>query len=781
MATTTKRFYSTDKTGLLEELNTPVKTSFVAAINNLKSIVDDASLLDATSVAGVYSSSSSYKYYFGDYCLYNSRLYICTANTTGGSWDSSKWQLASVCGALRDRAALNVANVFNASTLYKKGDYVVFAGRLYRSLVDFTSTMISSDHDPTSAPSYWTIAYFANDYEDNLKSYLAQPFSTLSRYDAGTYVTYNNTLHRCIKDVTTAGAWTGSTNWESVRIGLELMNHLWYMVPPFLKTLTYVVGDFVSYNGAIYRCTSDVTTAGAWDSNNWTRTSVSWMVDTKFASIIAPNFSTSSTYSAGDYVIRGSELYRCVVDITNAGAWDYSKWTPTSITSDMLLILKSLAPDYVEQTYKAGDLCVKNGRLYHCRTGIETPEAWTASHWDPWYVSYTLQDIYNKIALPYNSSWTYTKGSYVIYEGYLYKATQNINTAESWTGNHWALVVSLGDELTSVFNNPICDPESIASEYDSSQAYMVNDYCMYDGKLYRAIYATTGSWDPTKWIRADVVSDMLTITDAITEIAAKSYSNIKTYNPGEYITRYRTLYRRDDVTPSSGAWRITDWTEVTVGDEILNILNALAPRYSSASTYSVGDVVVYDSTFYECTTAITTAESWTAAHWTQASLASFKIIRNLAPNYDSTATYGFGDYVIHDDKLYRHTTDIDYAEAWNSSHWTLVNVGGALENGFANTAPQFDIQASYDVGDYVMYNEKLYKCITAIDQTPTDPGTIDDDDDDLGLFSSSPSDIPTPDNTDYWTQTTISEHLLKPGFSMSLDSSGDILTITEVR
>ena len=46
-----------------------------------------------------------------------------------------------------------------------------------------------------------------------------------------------------------------------------------------------------------------------------------------------------------------------------------------------------------------------------------------------------------------------------------------------------------------------------------------------------------------------------------------------------------------------------------------------AGAYSDASTYAVGDYVVYEHGLYKCNTAITTAEAWTAAHWTQVSVA----------------------------------------------------------------------------------------------------------------------------------------------------------------
>lgn len=42
----------------------------------------------------------------------------------------------------------------------------------------------------------------------------------------------------------------------------------------FDATATYDVGDYVIYNGSLYKCTTAVTTAGAWDSTKWTQTTV---------------------------------------------------------------------------------------------------------------------------------------------------------------------------------------------------------------------------------------------------------------------------------------------------------------------------------------------------------------------------------------------------------------------------------------------------------------------------------------------------------------------------
>ena len=48
----------------------------------------------------------------------------------------------------------------------------------------------------------------------------------------------------------------------------------------------------------------------------------------------------------------------------------------------------------------------------------------------------------------------------------------------------------------------------------------------------------------------------------------------------------------------------------------------ITDAYSSSSTYSVGDYCIYGNTLYKCTTAISTAEAWNSAHWTATTIAT---------------------------------------------------------------------------------------------------------------------------------------------------------------
>lgn len=58
---------------------------------------------------------------------------------------------------------------------------------------------------------------------------------------------------------------------------------------------------------------------------------------------------------------------------------------------------------------------------------------------------------------------------------------------------------------------------------------------------------------------------------------------------------------------------------------------AIAPEYDPTSTYSASKRCVHYGKYYECNTAIVTAEAWNAAHWTEVNIDSGLIVIATAP------------------------------------------------------------------------------------------------------------------------------------------------------
>lgn len=88
---------------------------------------------------------------------------------------------------------------------------------------------------------------------------------------------------------------------------------------------------------------------------------------------------------------------------------------------------------------------------------------------------------------------------------------------------------------------------------------------------------------------------------------------------------------------------------------------------------------------------------------------------NIAEEYDSTATYDEGDFVIYEGVLYKCTTAISTPEEWTPAHWTSTLVvdnfgsGGGASVTLGTTAPS---DSSGENGDlYVQYEALTYKVV----------------------------------------------------------------------
>ena len=100
-----------------------------------------------------------------------------------------------------------------------------------------------------------------------------------------------------------------------------------------------------------------------------------------------------------------------------------------------------------------------------------------------------------------------------------------------------------------------------------------------------------------------------------------------------------------------------------------------------ASLPSSGNTI--NDTYY--VTAATCLYSWNGSAWSVSSMSEVdymatlqNIMDDIAEEYDATSAYAVGDYCIYNEKLYKCNTAITTAEAWTSGHWTRVSVTQGL-------------------------------------------------------------------------------------------------------
>lgn len=90
---------------------------------------------------------------------------------------------------------------------------------------------------------------------------------------------------------------------------------------------------------------------------------------------------------------------------------------------------------------------------------------------------------------------------------------------------------------------------------------------------------------------------------------------------------------------------------------------------------------------------------------------------DIAPVFKSTSSYEVGDLVYYRNKLYTCTTP--HSGAWAAADFTATDVTTAIKSAAAvkadeaDIAPAFDSTASYAVGDLVYYGGTIYRCTNA--------------------------------------------------------------------
>ena len=133
--------------------------------------------------------------------------------------------------------------------------------------------------------------------------------------------------------------------------------------------------------------------------------------------------------------------------------------------------------------------------------------------------------------------------------------------------------------------------------------------------------------------------------------------------------------------------------------------------YNNAVPYFVGDYCVYQNKLYKCIQNILTPEDFDETKWQQCTLGGelqnikgntddnvtdilvklkigekvYKICdfanENLANEYSALSTYSVGDYVIYEDDLYKCISNVSTAEPFDSNKWTECLITDEMGSG----------------------------------------------------------------------------------------------------
>ena len=240
---------------------------FPYAKNNRDLTSDINGKADLTDLADAFSESIAYS--IGNYVTYDGDLYRFRLNKTAGAWDNTKVVQITVGGEFVTKANLtDLADEFSTGTVYGIGKYITYNGHLYR----FTAVHLYGDE--------WDESKVVR-------------------------VAVLNDLQQARQDITEKQNLTSFASTDFLVQELLIQDHL----PQ--ENVSLKRADSVSAGGSGVVSADQVSTA---------------LNKTANPEMIAPTFSSSQPYSAGDYVTKldgviGAKVKLFQFTANHTGAW----------------------------------------------------------------------------------------------------------------------------------------------------------------------------------------------------------------------------------------------------------------------------------------------------------------------------------------------------------------------------------------------------------------------------------------------------------------------------
>lgn len=177
---------------------------------------------------------------------------------------------------------------------------------------------------------------------------IADDYDATSTYSKGDYAIYNKKLYRAAVDISTpeeftAAHWTEVTVTDELGAGVYEL-----IADEYNAASTYAKGDYVIYNRELYRAAEDISTPEAFTAAHWTKITVSTELCPGVYDLIAEAYDATSTYDAGDYVIHNREFYRAAEDILTPEAFTAAHWDKITVGTELHSIVDDLGLSVVD-------------------------------------------------------------------------------------------------------------------------------------------------------------------------------------------------------------------------------------------------------------------------------------------------------------------------------------------------------------------------------------------------------------------------------------------------
>ena len=412
----------------------------------------------------------------------------------------------------------------------------------------------------------------------------------------------------------------------------------------------YSRGDVALYANALYRAKINHTASSTFEPDE-----NNW---TEIYASIRP-WSNNKYYYVGDTVIEGKVICKCKVAHTSEPTFNTIEQANWEVVGNLARVMEwEVSTNYLKDQVITKDGVMLRSLLDH--TSDATDFANDVANWEPVYSS--IRD--------WRTNSYYIAGEVVCYGDTICRCITSHDSGTSFDRSKWKMLHT---------------PNGLVRDWSANTYYLANQLVWYNNNLYRCITANGDStFDITKW---------QLFSDSINEWVAN-----EPYVVDQYVTYNNVLYKCINAN-NDATFTPANWQKVAGGG-----IETWIPN----NGYSVGDVVVHANKIYQCTTAHTsdpTDFTNDVANWQEISACITRI-----PNWGVATSYVVGDLVAHDQKIYRctvaHTSDPTQWTQNEEAYWEELSPT-------INEISLWAVTTDYAVGQLVIHNNKLYRCITA--------------------------------------------------------------------
>jgi hypothetical protein len=351
----------------------------------------------------------------------------------------------------------------------------------------------------------------------------------------------------------------------------------------------------------------------------------------------------------------------------------------------------AVAPEYSPlQTYAVGTLVAHNSQLYICTTAIASPEEWTSGHW----MATSLQALVSEQKGVYWCTYGTTTYSQVAnaLDKQMLPICQYSFTANSTQYKGLALYTYFGAEGYIFYD--FC-------ENGTCVTFQLDDQNAWTRTLTNPL-VPVGRTVNSKALTSDITIDAEDIpydgTLESHEQGTVGYEIAEIKDTASHVkeifwcTGGITTSLEIEAALSEGKYPVLKPSYALGNPYLPYIIQEIGGAYNP-DTQSVDSIKTYifeaiDSNGESYRQVLKVNTTNNTEEWgtytnsiTLTHITSFNSLKNsIAIAYSNQLPYEVGDYVIYGNQLYRCKTTISTAENWNSSHWQSVTLADEVKN-----------------------------------------------------------------------------------------------------